>query len=317
MKIPRWFSRPAALTLALLPLVAGAQVNVVQTVAPNVYFHEGDIGRKGHCNNGWIVFADYVLVIDGNFPSGAQEVIPKIKALTDKPIRFAFNTHHHGDHAYGNQVWHDAGAIPVAHIGVLAEFKKYETNYFGGGGPGRWEEAAKGRPDVAASRLKIPTVLFQQDLYFDDGRQRVELLHFGVAHTHGDGFAWLPNEKILFTGDACVNGPYNYVGDGHIGDWIKTLQAAQKLGPKFICPGHGAMGGPEILEDQINFFVTLHAEVQRLFTAGKPAADVKTAVDDIKAKVKGNDRLLRYVGGGFAGQVEKAYVELGGQPFPK
>ncbi len=316
MKIPRWFSFLAALSFALLPLVAAAQVNVVQTVAPNVYFHEGDIGRKGHCNNGWIVFADYVLVIDGNFPSGAQEVIPKIKALTDKPIRFAFNTHHHGDHAYGNQVWHEAGAMPVAHIGALAEFKKYETNYFGGG-PGRWEQAAKGRPDVAASRLKIPTVLFKQELYFDDGKQRVELLHFGVAHTHGDGFAWLPNEKILFTGDACVNGPYNYVGDGHIGDWIKTLQAAQKLGPKFICPGHGAMGGPEMLEDQINFFVTLRGEVQRLFAAGKRAADVKAAVDDIKAKVKGNDRLLRYVGGGFAAQVEKAFVELGGAAFPK
>ena len=316
MKFPRRLFAVTALALALLPLTSPAQVNVVQTVAPNVYFHEGDIGRKGHCNNGWIVFADYVLVIDGNFPSGAQEVIPKIKALTDRPIRFAFDTHHHGDHAYGNQVWHEAGAIPVAHVGVLAEMKKYETNYFGGG-PGRWEEAAKGRPDVAASRLKIPTVLFKQDLYFDDGKQRVELLHFGVAHTHGDGFAWLPQEKILFTGDACVNGPYNYVGDGDVGEWIKTLQAAQKLGPKFICPGHGPMGGPEILEDQINFFVTLQTEVKRLVAAGKTATEVKASVNDIKAKVKQNERLLRYVGSFFAGQVEKAFVELGGAAFPK
>jgi glyoxylase-like metal-dependent hydrolase (beta-lactamase superfamily II) len=43
-----------------------------------------------------------------------------------------------------------------------------------------------------------------------------------------DGWAWLPNEKILFTGDACVNGPYNYTGDGNIGDWIKTLEAVKK-----------------------------------------------------------------------------------------
>ncbi len=317
MLIPRCPLSVLALSVALLAAPVAAQVNVVQTVAPNVYFHEGDIGRKGHCNNGWIIFADYVLVIDGNFPSGAREVIPKIKALTDKPIRFAFDTHHHGDHAYGNQVWHEAGAIPVAHVGVLDEFRRYETNYFGGGKPGRWEDAAKGRPDVAASRLKIPTVLFKQDLYFDDGTNRVELLHFGVAHTHGDGFAWLPKEKILFTGDACVNGPYNYVGDGNVGEWIKTLQAAQKLGPKIICPGHGAMGGPEILEDQIKFFVTLQSEVKALVAANKQPAEVKAAVDDIKAKIKANDRLVRYVGGGFAGQVEKAYVELGGKPFPK
>src|SRR5437016_3961083 len=90
-----------------------AEVNQVTNIAPDVYFHEGDLKGHGHCNNGWIVFADYVLVIDGNFPSGAQEIIPKIKATTPKPIRFVFDTHHHGDHSYGNQVWMQAGATPV------------------------------------------------------------------------------------------------------------------------------------------------------------------------------------------------------------
>src|SRR5205823_10450640 len=113
-----------------------AEVNQATNIAPDVYFHEGDIAGHGHCNNGWIVFEDYVLVIDGNFPSGAQEIIPKIKAVTDKPIRFAFDTHHHGDHAYGNQIWFDNGATPVAHVGVLEEMKKYETGYFDGK-PGR------------------------------------------------------------------------------------------------------------------------------------------------------------------------------------
>ena len=78
---------------SLLAASGSAEVNKVETVASDVYFHEGDITGKGHCNNGWVVFEDYVLVIDGNFPSGAQEIIPKIKAITDKPIRFAFDTH--------------------------------------------------------------------------------------------------------------------------------------------------------------------------------------------------------------------------------
>ncbi|MFM7101072.1 MAG: MBL fold metallo-hydrolase, partial [Verrucomicrobiota bacterium] len=105
------FSRPTsslAMFLAvglLLHAPVRAEVGKPQEVAPGVWFHEGDIGRRGHCNNGWIVFRDYVLVIDANFPSGAQDVIPKIRAVTDKPIRFVFDTHHHGDHAYGNQVW--------------------------------------------------------------------------------------------------------------------------------------------------------------------------------------------------------------------
>ena len=99
-------------------------MNEVQKVADDVYFHEGEIKPAGHCNNGWIIFEDYVVVIDANFPSGAKVILPKIKALTDKPIRFAFDTHHHGDHAYGNQVWVENGATPVAHVGVLEEMKK-------------------------------------------------------------------------------------------------------------------------------------------------------------------------------------------------
>jgi glyoxylase-like metal-dependent hydrolase (beta-lactamase superfamily II) len=270
----------ALVAATILPaLSCTAEVNEVANIAPDVYFHEGDLKAHGHCNNGWIVFEDYVLVIDGNFPSGAKEIIPKIKAITDKPIRFAFDTHHHGDHAYGNQVWVEIGATPVAHVGVIEEMTKYETG-FHGGKPGRWEQAAKLRPDVAASKLKPPTLLYRTEMIFDDGRRRVELLHFGVAHTHGDGWAWLPKEKILFTGDACVNGPYNFTGDGDIGQWIKTLDAAKKLGAKTVCPGHGPVGGPELLEDQQAFFVALTEEVKKF--AGKEPDEVKAAVGGIK-----------------------------------
>lgn len=307
-----------------LPLFAAAfwcssalcrgEVNEVQKVAEGVYFHEGELRPSGHCNNGWIIFEDYVVVVDANFPSGARVILPKIKALTDKPIRFTFDTHHHGDHAYGNQVWLENGATPVAHAGVLEEMKKHETGLFGGK-PGRWEESAKNRKDVAESRLKAPTLLYRTDMIFDDGKHRVELLYFGVAHTHGDGWAWLPKEKILFTGDACVNGPYNFTGDGDIGQWIRTLEAVKKLGPKIVCPGHGPMGGPELLDDQQAYFIALKEEVKKF--AGKEPAEVEAAVPAIMAALKKNERISRYVGNFLAAQVEKAYVEQGGKPFPK
>src|ERR1043166_99423 len=296
----------------LLPMLSLAEVNEAEQIAPDVYFHEGDLKGHGHCNNGWIVFEDYVLVIDGNFPSGAQEIIPKIKAITDKPIRFAFDTHHHGDHAYGNQVWVENGAVPVAHAGVVVEMKKYETGYYGGK-PGRWEEAAKGRKDVAESKLKPPTLLYNKDMIFDDGKHRVELLHFGVAHTHGDGFAWLPNEKILFTGDACVNGPYNFVGDGDPGKWVKTLELAKKLGAKTICPGHGPMGTGQVLEEQQVYFVELRKQVKKY--AGRKPEEVQSAVDSIKGALAQQKPIARYVGDFFAAQVEKVYIEMGGKPF--
>ncbi len=302
------------LTAALLqPGVSLAAVNQVENLAPGVYFHEGDLKGHGHCNNGWIVFEDYVLVIDGNFPSGAKEILPKIKAVTEKPIRFAFDTHHHGDHAYGNLVWVENGAVPVAHAGVIEEMMKYETGYYGTQ-PGRWEDVAKNRKDVAESKLKPPTLLFKHEMIFDDGKHRVELLHFGTAHTHGDGFAWLPKEKILFTGDACVNGPHNFASDGDIGEWIKTLEAVRKLGASVICPGHGPMGSAEVLEDQQTFFVELRKQVKKYLR--KRPEEVQAAAAAIKAALQKQQRIARYVGDSLPAQIEKAYVEMGGKAFP-
>lgn len=306
-----------ALAAALVALVVSlpAQIDTVQTLAPGVYFHQGDI-RRGHSNNGWIVFEDFVLVVEANFPSGAKIVLPKVKATSDKPIRFAFNTHHHGDHAYGNQHWADAGATIVATEGVLAEMRIAETGFFGGA-PGRWEGAAKNRPDVAESKLKPPTLLFPRELFFDDGRRRVELRWFGVAHTKGDGFVWLPKEKILFTGDAVVNGPHNYVADGNITEWIKTLEALKALGAEKICPGHGPVGGPEVIVDQQRYFVELQRRIRVLADARKSPAEVKAALPGIAAELKGIPSIARYVPASLNGPGEKVFRELGGEAFPR
>jgi cyclase len=287
-------------------------VGRVQQLAPDVYFYEGDIG-KGHCNNGWVIFEDYVLVIDANYPSGAREVIPRIRELTKKPIRFAFDTHHHGDHAYGNQVWVDEGATAVAHTGVLDEMKRLETGQFGGQ-PGRWEDAAKEREDVRNSKLKPPTLLFPDTLIFDDGKHRVELRHFGTAHTKGDGIAWLPKERIVFTGDAVVNGPYNFLGDGDTGAWIETLDKVSALGAVTVGPGHGPLGQASVIKDQQTFFRELRRVVQAASTQS-PAA-VQAAIPSMRDELRKNPTIARYVSADIAGQVGKVYTELTGRTLP-
>jgi len=296
-----------------------AEAAKVDLVAPDVYFHEGDISDSADavCNNGWIMFEDYVLVIDANFPAGAKLIISKIRALTDKPIRFAFDTHHHGDHAYGNQIFVENGGVPVAHTGVVEEMKRYETGYYGHE-PGRWESAMKERPDLKTTKLKPPSVLFSKDLIFDDNKHRVELMHLGVAHTRGDAVAWLPNERILFTGDICVNGPYNFVGDGDVGKWIATIDATKKLGAKFVCTGHGPRSAASVLDDQQAFFTALRDQVGTVMTNG-PAAEAKGKIETIRATLKSNAQIARFVSNagtgsddGFPSQVAKVYEELTG-----
>ena len=299
---------------------AMAEAAKADLLAPDVYFHEGQVSDTADavCNNGWIVFEDYVLVIDANFPAGAKLIIGKIRALTDKPIRFAFDTHHHGDHAYGNQVFVENGGVPVAHTGVIAEMKHYETGYYGNE-PGRWEAAMKDRADLRTTKLKPPSVLFSKDLIFDDGKHRVELMHLGVSHTHGDAVAWLPKEGILFTGDMCVNGPYNYVGDGEVGKWVATLDAARKLGAKIVCPGHGPRSVGTVLDDQQVFFNALRQQVGTTMTDGTPE-ETKARIESIRAMLKSDAQIARFISDrgtgsddGFPSQVAKVYEELSGK----
>jgi len=290
----------------------------VDQVGPDIYFHEGSVADNADavCNNGWILFEDYVLVVDANFPAGARLIISKIRSMTDKPIRFAFDTHHHGDHAYGNQVYVDNGAVPVAHTGVIEEMKRHETGYYDSK-PGAWEAAAKERADLKDTKLKPPSVLFSKDLFFDDGKHRVELMHLGVAHTHGDAVAWLPKERILFTGDVCVNGPYNFVGDGDVGKWVVTLDAVKKLRPKIVCTGHGPRSVAAVLDDQQAFFKTLREQVGTLM-ANKAPEEAKSQIEAIRATLKGNAQIARYVSDHGAddslpAQVGKVYEELTGK----
>jgi cyclase len=315
-----FLSLAAEAELVAGPMLPGASEPAKEdVVAPDVYFHEGDISDTADavCNNGWIVFEDYVLVIDANFPAGAKLIISKIRALTDKPIRFAFDTHHHGDHAYGNQIFVENGGVPVAHTGVIQEMKQYETGYYGHE-PGRWEAAMKDRPDLKTTNLKPPSVLFSKDLIFEDRKHRVELMHLGVAHTHGDAIAWLPDERILFTGDICVNGPFNFVGDGDVGKWILTLDAVKKLDPKIVCTGHGPRSTAAVLQDQQAFFAALREQVGSVMR-NIPPEEAKAKVEIIRETLKSNSQIARFVtdrkagpDDGFPSQVAKVYEELTG-----
>ena len=90
--------------------------NDVKEIAPGVFFRYSSISATdtkvpfGGSNNIWIVFKEYVVVVDANFPKEAEDVLAAIKKTTDKPVKYVFDTHHHGDHAWGNTIWAKAGA---------------------------------------------------------------------------------------------------------------------------------------------------------------------------------------------------------------
>src|SRR5260370_40796491 len=124
-----------------------AKPETVQKIVEGVWFREGDLKNLGHCNNIIIEMKDYLIVVDANFPSGARAALADAKKISAKPVKYVFDTHHHGDHAYGNAIWTDAAATTLAYKGVAEEMKRYE--------PTRWQETAQQRKDVA--ELNRPT----------------------------------------------------------------------------------------------------------------------------------------------------------------
>jgi glyoxylase-like metal-dependent hydrolase (beta-lactamase superfamily II) len=251
--------------------------NDVREVAPGVFFRYSSISATdpkipfGGCNNTWIVFKDYVVVIDANFPKEAGDVIEAVRKTTDKPIRYVLDTHHHGDHAYGNAVWAKAGAKIVASAPTARLLKV--------SGPKQWEEAARDRKDLKESELKLADVTFDEKHVLDDGTQRVEFLHLGHAHTAGDAVAYLPGPKILCTGDACVNGAFNFMGHSNSASWIKCLDKMQAFDVKIVCPGHGALVGKDVIGRQKRYFEELRQQVKQGIDGGKKLPEVATAID--------------------------------------
>src|ERR1043165_9073765 len=113
-----------------------AQTKPVRELAPGVYYYFGDELQHKPANCVWVVFKDYVLVIDANYPWAAQEILEEIRKTTVKPVRFVFNTHYHHDHSFGNCVFVDSGASIVSTVAAAREMKtlgkqEWDQNYSG------------------------------------------------------------------------------------------------------------------------------------------------------------------------------------------
>jgi glyoxylase-like metal-dependent hydrolase (beta-lactamase superfamily II) len=276
-----------------------ANPEIVRIIAPGIWFREGDM-EQGHCNNVIIEMKDYLIVVDANYPSGARAAMADARRISSKPVKYVFDTHHHGDHLYGNPIWTQAGATTLAFKGVADELKRLE--------PARWKAAEKSRPDVAELKLDGPEPpkqdINQESFVLTDGARKVEFHHFGWAHTRGDGFVYIPKDEVLCTGDAVVNGPHNNTADANIGNWPGVLRIAEKLKVKHVLPGHGLSGGRELITGQEQFFVELRKAVQTGVTTGKK-------LEEIQASVKLPDAVENWVSANsLKTQIKDAYLEL-------
>jgi cyclase len=267
----KWFI-PVALLAGILAL-SQTPAATVKAIAPGVWVRMGDRARNQPANAGWVIFKDYVLVIDANFPWGAKEILPEIRKTSTKPIRFVFNTHYHGDHAYGGSIFTDQGAqiVCTADCSVESTTK----------GQASWDKStATGEYGLKPYKLAHPTITFGDTMAFDDGEHRVELRKMGPGHSKGDAVAWLPKEKILFTGDMCVNwGTGNNVADADADhdNWLRALDRMAAMAPSIVVVGHGTLGGVSTLRAQHAYLADMVDAVRSGLANGKSEEEVGEA----------------------------------------
>jgi cyclase len=261
------------LSVAFLSISSGESSKVHQ-LAPGVYFREADPAKHIAANCGWVVFRDYVLVIDANYPWGAKEILNDVRGTTNKPIKYVFDTHYHADHMFGDSVWVDAGATILCSEECTEESKRKN--------PTAWaNDKGTGDYSLKPYRLEHPQQSFHDRMVFDDGEHRVELTRIGPGHTLGDAIAYLPKERILFTGDMCVNGTGNNMADvdANHDAWLKALDGMAAKDIKVLVPGHGELGTTQTIELQKAYLAAIVNGVRDAIAKGVPETELEKSLD--------------------------------------
>ncbi len=242
----------------------------VEEVSPGVFAFVQADGSWGLNNTGFIVGRDAVLAIDACFTERRTRwLLDAVRGQAGaRPVRTLVNTHHHGDHTFGNYLFLP-GATIVGHERcretVLAEGLNTQGFF-----PGvEW-----GQIEVAP-----PTVTFDDrlDLWVDE--LKVDLIAVAPAHTTNDVVAWMPERKVLFAGDVVFSGGAPFALAGSIGGWLDALDRLRALGAETIVPGHGPISGPDVLDDVAAYLELVLDAARRGMEAGLEPLDVARQLD--------------------------------------
>jgi glyoxylase-like metal-dependent hydrolase (beta-lactamase superfamily II) len=239
---------------------------------------------EGDPNTGVVIGDHAVMVIDAQAtPAMAQDVLRHIRTVTDKPVEYVTLTHYHAVRVLG------ATGYKPRH--VIASRDTYDLIRERGEADMKSEIERFPRlfRDVASiPGLTWPTMVFDKRLTLWMGELQVEIMQLGRGHTKGDTVVWLPQDRVLFSGDLVEYGATPYTGDAYLTDWPATLDALEALNPASLVPGRGAaLTTPQQVRDGLNgtraFITEMFDRVKRGVEAGH---DLRTVYHDTYEALK-------------------------------
>jgi len=240
---------------------------------------------EGDPNTGIVIGDDAVMVIDTQAtPVMAQDVIRRIREVTDKPIKYVVLSHYHAVRVLGASAY--APEHVIASEDTLSLIKE-RGEQDKASEIGRFPRLFRNVESVPAG-LTWPTMTFTGKMTLWLGQLEVQLLQLGRGHTKGDTVVWLPAERILFSGDLVEYDATPYAGDAYFSDWPATLDNIAALKPAKLVPGRGAALENEAqvaagLAGTRNFVADVFASVKAAAAAGQ---DLKASYQATLAAVK-------------------------------
>ena len=256
-----------------LAAIATAQMQTppisVKKLTSDVYWTQGGAGG----NTGFIIGKDGVIVIDAKTtPESGKEMLDDIAKITPKPVTTVIITHSDADHVNGLAVFPKNLTI-ISQVNCKKEM----------------EESLNSPRPAPREYMPTKTVDKKESLTIDG--VRLELLHFAPAHTSGDLIIYLPEQKIVFTGDLITaQFPYPLIHlekHGTSAGWIESVKGMLALDADMYVPGHGDLQTKAEVEKRLASAEERRAKIKEMVAQGKSLDEIKAAFGEVNAPANG------------------------------
>ncbi len=235
----------------------------LKQVAPDLYFLYDDISS----NSAFLVTDEGVLVIDTRqHPAHGRDLIERIRAVTDKPIKWAINTHAHGDHFLGNPAFKAIGTTIIAHRDTVAGMLKNEDLEV----RRRMAFFKSMKLDPAEAKMVLPDLTFDSKLTIKLGNRVVEIMYLGPGQNPGDTLVYFPHARALYVGGPFANHNWSNMSfTPSIDGWIALLKKIADMDNGDIyLPGHGDVGKRDDVLLEARLLTDVQSEVKAALAAG-------------------------------------------------
>jgi cyclase len=249
-------------------------------------------------NTTFLITPEGVVVIDTRVtPKEADKVLAEIRKRTDLPILYTINTHYHGDHTFGNQVFKDSGAI-IAHENVrktlMGSSGKDHLDFF----------KTMNIPGMEETVITPPNMIFKEKMEIFVGGYHLKLIHVR-GHTDGDLFIYIKQLKTLITGDLVFNGKIPYMGDAYVEEWLSALTSLGDLDAEIYIPGHGEPGGKPVFLAMQHYMLQLKGMVLKQLEQGKSLKETQDVMRPALMEKYKSWKNLNWLDA----NIERAYLE--------